>query len=268
MSGRIFKSHIREGSNWPAVLISIGGHLLLVALFLFVFDTFSSEELIVLGSGPGGGQGAEYVTVGLSAAPSGGIGAYKPMLTPRPQVVPPPPPKVEPAPPAPDPNDFVEKASKRRSREEPLPKAKEPIPAPPEGRIPLRPEPGVGGPGGGSAGSGGGAGGGLGVSIGTGTGEGTLDSWYVRQVEQRIGGNWLKTSLGQLDRPVGSIVSFEVAPNGTIGSVRLEKASGITAVDLAAQRAVLASNPLPPLPYELRNKRLRFAAHFDYPPPR
>ncbi len=268
MSGRIFRSHIREGSSWPALVVSVAGHVLVLGLFLFVLGSFSDDDIIVLGSGPGGGQGAEYVTVGLSAAPSGGIGAYKPMLTPKPQAVPPPPPKVEPAPPAPDPNDFVEKASKRRQQEERRSPPRVPIPPPPEGRIPSTPEPGVGGPGGGSAGSGGGAGTGHGVSIGAGTGEGTLDSWYVRQVEQRIGGNWLKTSLGQLDRPVASIVSFVVSPDGSIGEVRLEKASGITAVDLAAQRAVMASNPLPPLPYELRNKRLRFAAHFDYPPPR
>ena len=42
--------------------------------------------------------------------------------------------------------------------------------------------------------------------------------------------------------------------------------SGLRSVDLAAQRAVAASDPFPPLPREFRNRRIRFIANFVYPP--
>jgi len=202
---------------------------------------------------------------------------YKPAIEPRPTAVPPLPARQEPqeavkAPPEPepDPDVFLEQEKNRRKKatERPKPpdtKTKE-QPQPLPGQIPATPEPGAGGIGGRSAGAGGGMGGGYGLLIGSGNmGPGVIDSWYVRQVEQRIGANWLKTSLGELGQPVQSIISFEVETNGSIRSITLEKRSGITAVDLAAERAVRASNPLPPLPVELRGRRVRFAAHFDYP---
>jgi TonB family protein len=276
MRDSILEPHVREGSYRRALGLSIAAHLLLGLLLLFGPWLLPAGTAIRFGTGPGGGQGGDYVTVGLTPQLSGGAGMYKPAITPRPTAVPPPAPKEQPKEPEPrkadepDPNDFVQKSTRTRRTPPTTPPAskgatKAPAQAAP-GQIPTTPEPGAGGPGGASGGSGGGFGGGIGVQIGAGTGEGSIDSWYVRQVEQRIGGNWLKTTLGQLDRPVESIVSFEVEPNGTISNVRLEKKSGIMSVDLAAERAVRASNPLPPLPYELRGRRVRFSAHFDYPP--
>ena len=102
--------------------------------------------------------------------------------------------------------------------------------------------------------------------IGSGTGAGVMDSWYARQVEQRIGQNWLKTSLGRLSQSVQTIVSFEIRANGVIKNVKVQKNSGLATVDLAAQRAVMASSPLPPLPYEFRHRLVKFTAYFRYPP--
>jgi TonB family protein len=275
MPGRILAPHVREGSYRRAFGLSIAAHVLLALLLLFGAELLPAGNVIRFGTGPGGGQGGDFVTVGLTPELGGGAGMYKPAITPRPTAVPPPASKEQPKEPAPkkadepDPNDFVQKTTRRR----PVPTTASPssgttkAPAQPSpGQIPTTPEPGAGGPGGASGGAGGGFGTGIGVQIGSGTGEGNIDSWYVRQVEQRIGGNWLKTTLGQLDRPVESVVSFEVETNGTISNVRVEKKSGIMSVDLAAERAVRASNPLPPLPYELRGRRVRFSAHFDYPP--
>jgi TonB family protein len=275
MAEKILTSHIKEGGYRNVLVLSVVAHVLLFLLFIFGVELLPRGEVILIGSGPGGGQGG-FATVGLVAEASGGAGLYKPSLTPAPEAVapaprreepPPAPTKAAPPPEAPDPNVFVEKATARRPRQTaPAPKQQAQTPAPKEGQIPRAPDPGAGGPGGGSSGSGGGMGGGIGFSIGPGTGEGTIDSWYVRQVEQRIGGNWLRTSLGQLGNPVQSIISFEVNTNGEISGIKFEKESGIRAVDLAAERAIRASNPLPPLPYELRRMRVRFVAHFDYPP--
>ena len=86
------------------------------------------------------------------------------------------------------------------------------------------------------------------------------------RVEQRVGQNWLRASLGALARPVETVVSFEVLRNGRIHRIKLEQPSGVGAVDLAAQRAIRASSPLPALPPELRNRRVRFVTYFQYPP--
>ncbi len=271
MDRRILTPHLRPGSYKRAFGISLAAHVLLLLLLILGAELLPAAGVIQFGTGPGGGQGGEFMTVGLTEALGGGAGMYKPAIEPRPTAVPPPParePEEVKTPPVPDPDVFLEKEKNRkkaperkRASEKTTQEQTQPLP----GQIPTTPEPGAGGVGGRSAGSGGGMGGGVGIQIGTGTGPGVIDSWYVRQVEQRIGANWLKTSLGELGQPVQSIVSFEVDTDGSIRTILLEKRSGITAVDLAAERAVRASNPLPPLPPELRGRRVRFAAHFDYP---
>lgn len=266
MPRQILTPYTREGSYGRAFVISILGHGAIVLALLFGAAFLPAGGVIQIGTGPGGGRPGEFITVGLSAELSGGAGMYMPAITPRPTAVLPAPKEPEPKAPEPnDPNEFREAAKKRTEKPKLTDRDLKKIPPPETGQIPTTPEPGAGGRGSASSGSGGGFGGGIGISIGSGTGEGVIDSWYVRQVEQRIGANWLKTSLGEISRPVQSIVSFEVGTDGSIENVRLEKQSGIITVDLAAQRAVRASNPLPPLPFELRGRRVRFAAHFDYP---
>ncbi len=274
MSPGVIRTHVREEGYRGAFTVSAVGHILLFLFFLFAAELLPRGAPIVIGSGQGGGQGDDFVTVGLSAELSGGTGMHKPAITPRPEAVAAPEPS-KPAPPPPQKEEsvFLEKAPVRETPKE-TPKesavspaksqvsAESPQPKP----IPRQPEPGSGGPGGQSLGSGGGFGGGQGVTIGTGTGEGAMDSWYVRQVEQRIGQNWLKTSLGQLENPVRTVISFEIRADGRIDNVKIEQRSGIGSIDLAAERAVRASDPLSPLPFELRSRTVKFVAYFEYPP--
>lgn len=286
MARTILSPHIRETRARTPWVVSLAGHLLILLAFIFGVPFLPSGRVIVLGSGQGGGQSGDYVQVGLTAELGGGEGMYKPAITPRPEAVAPPP---EPDPPPaveeeepPREDAFVEPEPAPRSRpaKEPAPargeprreaarrassKPQETPPASP-GPIPREPEPGSGGPAAGSTGAGGGFMGGQGVLIGTGSGEGELDSWYVRQVEQRIGQNWLRSSLGAVDRPVRTVISFEIRSSGVIDNIQIEQRSGVASVDLAAERAVRASTPLPPLPPELRHRRVRILAHFDYPP--
>ncbi len=270
MSPGVISPHVSEEGYRGAFTVSAVGHLLLFLFFLFASELLPRGAPVVIGSGQGGGQRDDFVRVGLSAELGGGTGMQKPAITPRPEAVAMPQPS-KPEPPAPQKEDsvFVEKAPLREtpskspaspaksqaSTENSRPKA-----------IPREPEPGSGGPGGLSLGSGGGFGGGQGVTIGMGTGEGAMDSWYVRQVEQRIGRNWLKTSLGQLENPVRTVISFEIRADGRIDHIQIEQRSGIGSIDLAAERAVRASDPLSPLPYELRNRTVKFIAYFEYPP--
>ncbi len=266
-------AHIREGHYRRELTVSGASHVALLLFFLSGLSLFPQDEVILLGSGPGGGQRGDSIPVGLSEHLSGGEGMYKPALTPRPEAASPPPP--EPAETQPPETTVPEKIFVQETPS-PKPKKKKP-PArsassdPPKrtsspGVIPRKPDSGSGGPGGRAGGSGGGFGGGRGVSIGTGTGQEGVDSWYIRQVEQRIGRNWLSTSLGAMARPVRTVMSFEIRPGGEIDNIQVEESSGLRSVDLAAERAVRASHPLPPLPYELRHRRVRFIAYFDYPP--
>lgn len=271
MDRRILTPHVRPGSYRKAFGIALAAHALLLLLLMLGAEFLPAADAVEFGTGPGGGLGGQYMTVGLTETLGGGAGMYKPAIEARPTAVPPPVRKeaeesVKTVP-EPDSNVFLEKGKSRKKtdRSKALKTTPKGQPEPLPGQIPTTPEPGAGGIGGRSSGSGGGMGGGVGVLIGTGTGPGLIDSWYVRQVEQRIGANWLKTSLGELGQPVQSIVSFDVDANGSIQNIVLEKRSGIMAVDLAAERAVRASHPLPPLPLELRGRRVRFAAHFDYP---
>ena len=239
-------------------IVSAVGHLCLFLTFVFVVELLPASNPVLIGTGPGGGQGNSFVTVGLLSEASGGTGMYKPSIVPKPEALLPAKESVPES--ETDQETFEQKSvSKMLSSK---PRTQTPTP----GTIPQIPEAGSGGARGGEQGAGGGFGGGQGVTIGAGVGQGVMNSWYVRQVEQRVGQNWLKTSLGPLAQPVQTTISFEISSNGNIGSIAIEQKSGIRSVDLAAERAVQASGPLPPLPSEFRQKRVTFVAHFKYPP--
>jgi TonB family protein len=275
MSPQILISHVRDERLRAPLLFSIVGHSLLFGLTLTAAN-FCTPSIIEIGSGEGGGRGGDVITVGLSGELTGGTGMVKPAIVPRPQALPP----------VPVPEEPVETPSQAAPEEtvfeEVAPVEKAPLPIPPEERnrppappktfepapgvIRQQPEPGSGGPGGRPSGSGGGFGGGVGVKLGTGTSGAGLDSWYVRQLEKRIGENWLRTTLGQMSLQVRTTISFGIGRGGLIEDIQIEESSGIRSVDLAAERAVRASSPLPPLPLELRRRSFRFVAHFEYPP--
>jgi TonB family protein len=203
---------------------------------------------------------------------------YKAPITPRPEAAPPQEEKrsVQTQEPEPEPEQPVFEKSESTKTKPKTTTKKEAPPTPRlhrneqaetsrPGQIPRKSEPGKG-PTGGGGGTGGGFGGGQGVSVGSGTGEGNINSWYIRQVEQRVGQNWLQTSLGDFQNQVQAIASFLVTSSGRITDIEIEKKSGISSVDLAVMRAIQASNPLPPLPSEFRGRSIRFQAVFEYPP--
>jgi TonB family protein len=227
------------------------------ALFLFFGGFFYSSTPIRIGSGPGGGSGGDISTVGVVDELSGGAGMIKPSLTPKPPA-------------------LQEEIPRDVTKAIPLPKTVEPKkkknePKPPQKEapitqnsnvIPTAPEPGSGGVGGRSGGSGGGIGGGNGVSIGTGSG-GFGDSWYARTVEARISSNWIRPPEGVR---VEITYSFYIAADGTINGIKQEKSSGRPDLDLTAERAIRASNPLAAPPPEFRGRLIQFVAQFIYPP--
>jgi len=243
----------RYGSSFIA---SLGIHGALVLLFLFG-SYLLPTTVVQIGSGAGGGTGGDVTTVGVVDELSGGAGMVKPSLVPKP-------PALE-----------EKSVPKDESKAIPLPQTVEPTKKKPETRriaktaktvpetnvIPTAPEPGSGGTGGRSGGSGGGFGGGTGISIGPGSG-GFGDSWYARTVENKISGNWIRPPEGVR---VEMVYSFYILANGTITGIKQEKSSGRPEIDLAAERAIRASNPLTPPPPEFRGRPVQFVAQFIYP---
>jgi len=78
-------------------------------------------------------------------------------------------------------------------------------------------------------------------------------SYYVTQMLASIGANWFKPTDQSVMPPV---IYFRIGRDGSISDVRIERSSGLPFVDRAAQRAVLASSPLPPLPADFHESSL------------
>lgn len=266
MAERLLVSQVGDEEGRAPWTLSLLGHAAILLMLLLGVE-LRRPQLIELGGGPGGPGADETITVGLVGELGGGAGMVKPAVERRPQAFAPPEkkeaPEIEPKPSdavfeRPKPEVKKEPKDWRKERAAPEP---EKLPPAPAGVVPQPARPGSGGPTGETAGAGAG-----GVLIGAGPGYGGVDSWYVRQVERRVGDNWLKTALGDVAAPVVTKISFEIAQNGQIQSIEILESSGIERVDRAARRAVLASNPLPPLPFELRRRRIKFVANFQYPP--
>jgi len=263
-----YRSLVSHGENRKFVWLSVIFHLLILVLLLTGHLLFRGGTVLTL---QGGGGAGETIGVGLVGELPAGQEYFKPPVRPI-EAVTPVRRKTPPAEPPPREDDFV------------APKAD---PPPPESRPQTTPAPAepadtsprigtadkstgvldaTGAPGSGTSGGGGG---GLGVSVG-GTGEGFLDSWYARQVEQRVGKNWLQSQMGVVYSGRHRVViQFEVTNEGRIVEIEILQSTGPEAFERSAIRAVRASDPLPPLPnrYRIHGNRVRFVAVFEYPSP-
>jgi len=65
-----------------------------------------------------------------------------------------------------------------------------------------------------------------------------------------------------------TMVKFTIRKDGSIEDVSVERPSGYTVLDMAAQRAVGVTRRLPPLPAEYTNDRLTVHLRFEYKPKR
>lgn len=83
---------------------------------------------------------------------------------------------------------------------------------------------------------------------------------YLETVMQIIQRNWSSKQnvTGQ------TLVKFTVARNGQISAVQVEKPSGFAALDMAAQRALLLTDKVLPLPPAFPNPDLTVHLRFDY----
>jgi len=85
-------------------------------------------------------------------------------------------------------------------------------------------------------------------------------SYYVTQMLATIGANWFKPTDQTVTPPV---IFFKIGRDGSISDVRIERSSGLPFVDRAAQRAVMASSPLAPLPADFHESALGVHLKFE-----
>ncbi len=103
-----------------------------------------------------------------------------------------------------------------------------------------------------------------GISFGQGN-FGDLFGWYVDAVRSRISANWLLSTISSdIVSAPRVYVDFDIQRDGTIANARIAQSSGIPEVDRSALRAVLASNPLAPLPQAYSGKQVHVEFYFDF----
>jgi TonB family protein len=104
-----------------------------------------------------------------------------------------------------------------------------------------------------------------GVSIGEGNSFGTRYGWYVASMRNRISANWLMATVSpNISSAPRAYLTFEILRDGTVTNVQITQSSGIPEVDRSALRAILASNPLPPLPPDYAGGSVNVQFYFDF----
>jgi TonB family protein len=88
----------------------------------------------------------------------------------------------------------------------------------------------------------------------------TGGDWYLAGVQRRIWSIWTTQLKPQTQVPV--VVSFVILADGNVTDIRVLQPSGVTLVDLAAQRAVQSAAPFTSLPRDYGTDRLAIQAVF------
>src|SRR4029077_9109637 len=108
---------------------------------------------------------------------------------------------------------------------------------------------------------------GFGLSTGGGAGSGSyLDVGnfccpdYLTTMIESIRRNWIH----QTGVPGTVVVKFTINRDGSISDIVAEKSSGTPTLDLSAQRAVVVTRTLPPLPSQFTNPTLTVHLNFQF----
>ncbi|HDP95021.1 MAG TPA: TonB family protein, partial [Candidatus Aminicenantes bacterium] len=115
-----------------------------------------------------------------------------------------------------------------------------------------------------SGGSGGDGSGGVGGGTGGGYGSGGFPyAYYVQTLRDRISGSWYRSLVSPgLRGSHVTTVYFRIDRGGRVSGLKVEKSSGVNALDLSARRAVENAAPFPPLPDDFPYSHL--LVHFEF----
>jgi len=104
-----------------------------------------------------------------------------------------------------------------------------------------------------------------GVALGEGNSFGQRYGWYVASMRARISANWLLSTVSpNIVSAPRVYLTFEIRRDGNVSDVEMTQSSGIPEVDRSALRAILASNPLPPLPPDYAGGSVSVQFYFDF----
>ena len=104
-----------------------------------------------------------------------------------------------------------------------------------------------------------------GLALGPGNSFGQRYAWYVASMRSRISANWLQSMVSPNIAAAPRVyLTFEIRRDGTIDDVEITQSSGVPEVDRSALRAILASNPLPPLPPDYSGQSVNVEFYFDF----
>jgi TonB family protein len=223
--------------------LSFGGHMALVAATVVVPWLMPKQPLLRVADGfavilPRGGGGTPAEPAPPAQAPEAKPAPVE-SAAPPPPVVLKPPPKAEPRPNAlPLPNARTTKpptpppvrATQRASASSTGPAAAGTTPAG-RGTSPATPGLEFGPPG-----------------PGVPTGADSGGDWYLAGVQQKIWMLWNQQLKAGYTQSVG--VTFTIQPDGSVTGIRVTQSSGVSLLDLAAQRAIQNAAPFGPLPRE------------------
>jgi TonB family protein len=246
------RSREPEGLN-RMIALSVAAHVVVVAVLMFAPKPDFSDDAprtvmtISLGGAPGPRSG------GMTQMGGRAVQAAQPLESRRSRAEPAPAPKApEMSLPRPDARPRPPQARPAQAPQESTARTPSTGPEPREGTA--RAETGARGRGFGlTTGGGGGAGAQLDVAN-------FCCPEYVATFVQRIQQNWNQNQGVTAE----VVVKFTIQRDGTMTDVQVEKPSGFIALDMAAQRAVLATARLPPLPAQFTNPTLTVHLTFDY----
>jgi outer membrane biosynthesis protein TonB len=90
-----------------------------------------------------------------------------------------------------------------------------------------------------------------GVGVGTASPFGQQFGWYADLLQRKVAGNWQTNTVdGRISTAPQVVVTFTIRKDGSLapGSLKVSQTSGILALDLSAQHAILNSAPFAELP--------------------
>lgn len=91
--------------------------------------------------------------------------------------------------------------------------------------------------------------GGGGIGIGQNAPIGKNFGWYAELIRQKVAEHWKQDEVSPSVKSSNpAIVTFVIQRDGTVRNIQLAKASGISALDYSAQRAIQEAGPFPKLP--------------------
>jgi periplasmic protein TonB len=109
------------------------------------------------------------------------------------------------------------------------------------------------------------SGGAGGISAGQDNAFGQRYAYYVAAMRNRISANWLMSMVSpNIVSAPRAYLTFDIQRDGTITNVQITQSSGTPEVDRSALRAILASNPLPPLPGDYSGSSVSVQFYFDF----